>query len=62
MEAGYDKQRMGSILGVGMGGIPEIERSGKTYLEKGPRRISPFFIPAIIPNMASGLASIRWGT
>lgn len=60
LEAGYDKYRMGSILGVGMGGIPEIERSGQVYLEKGPRRISPFFIPAIIPNMASGLVSIRW--
>lgn len=61
LEAGYDKHRIGSILGVGMGGIPEIERSGQVYLEKGPRRISPFFIPAIIPNMASGLTSIRWG-
>lgn len=61
LDAGYDMSRIGAILGVGMGGIPEIERSGKIYLEKGPRRISPFFIPAIIPNMASGLISIRYG-
>lgn len=57
----YDTERVGCILGVGMGGFPEIENSHSTYLEKGTRRVSPFFIPAIIPNMASGLASIVFG-
>ncbi|MGB0453171.1 MAG: beta-ketoacyl-ACP synthase II [Bacteriovoracaceae bacterium] len=61
LDSGIDPYKFGSILGVGMGGIPEVERSGQVYLNKGPRRISPFFIPAIIPNMPPGLMSIRWG-
>ncbi|WP_372652904.1 beta-ketoacyl-ACP synthase II [Halobacteriovorax sp.] len=55
----YNPEKIGSILGVGMGGFPEIERSYETFMEKGPRRISPFFIPGIIPNMATGLLSIK---
>jgi 3-oxoacyl-[acyl-carrier-protein] synthase II len=55
----YEAFDMGCILGVGMGGFPEIERTHKTFLEKGARRVSPFFIPGIIPNMSSGLLSIR---
>lgn len=57
----YKDENMGAILGVGMGGFPEIEKSHNSFLEKGPRRVSPFFIPSIIPNMASGLASIKLG-
>ncbi len=56
----YDMDRMGCILGVGIGGFPEIENTAKTLFEKGPRRVSPFFIPAIIPNMPSGLVTIRY--
>lgn len=56
----YDPSKVGCILGVGMGGFPFIETSYKTYLEKGPRRISPFYIPSLIPNMASGLVSINY--
>ncbi len=55
----YDPTRMGCILGVGIGGLPEIERSMMTMVEKGPKRISPFFIPSIIPNMTTGLISIN---
>jgi 3-oxoacyl-[acyl-carrier-protein] synthase II len=55
----YAPEKVGCILGVGMGGFPEIEAAHRTFLEKGARRISPFFIPAIIPNMASGLVSIN---
>lgn len=55
----YESFEMGCILGVGMGGFPEIERTHSTFLEKGARRVSPFFIPGIIPNMSSGLLSIR---
>lgn len=55
----YDPTRIGSIMGVGMGGFPEIVKSHNTLLEKGPRRISPFFIPAVIPNMVTGLLSIQ---
>ncbi len=56
----YEMHRMGCILGVGIGGFPEIEKTAKTMFEKGPRRVSPFFIPAIIPNMPSGLVTIRY--
>lgn len=57
----YEAHRMGCILGVGIGGFPEIERTAHTLFEKGPKRVSPFFIPAVIPNMSSGLISIRFG-
>ncbi len=57
----YEAERIGSILGVGMGGFPEILNTHNTYLEKGPRRVSPFFIPAVIPNMAPGLLTIKLG-
>lgn len=57
----YEAHRMGCILGVGIGGMIEIEKTSKVLHEKGPRRVSPFFIPAIIPNMSSGLVSIRFG-
>ena len=58
-ERPYPADRIGSILGVGMGGFPQILRSHKTYLDRGPRRVSPFFIPAVIPNMTSGLLGIK---
>ncbi len=56
----YSPFKQGCILGVGMGGFPLIESTHKDFLEKGARRVSPFFIPSVIPNMASGLVSIRW--
>lgn len=52
---------VGAYIGVGIGGLPYIESQHKTFLEKGPRRLSPFFIPSVITNMASGLVSIRHG-
>jgi len=58
--APYEMHRMGCILGVGIGGFPEIEETARTMFDKGPRRVSPFFIPAIIPNMPSGLVTIRY--
>jgi len=58
---GHNPEKAGCILGVGMGGLPEIERTHTTFMNKGPRRISPFFIPSIIPNMSSGLISIHHG-
>jgi 3-oxoacyl-[acyl-carrier-protein] synthase II len=54
-------ERVGVIVGAGMGGLPAIERYHRVYLEKGPRRITPFFIPMIIINLASGQISIRFG-
>lgn len=51
-------ERMGINIGVGMGGLPEIEAVHNEYLAKGYRRITPFFIPQVIANMASGQLSI----
>ncbi len=55
------KARSGAIIGVGIGGLPDIEKQSKIYLERGPSRISPFFIPAVISNMASGHITIKHG-
>jgi 3-oxoacyl-[acyl-carrier-protein] synthase II len=54
-------ERVGICIGSGIGGLPLIEETHKTLLEKGPRRISPFFIPGLIANMPSGLISILLG-
>ncbi|MCX8084866.1 MAG: beta-ketoacyl-ACP synthase II [Calditerrivibrio sp.] len=56
-----ESERAGVIIGSGIGGFSTIEETHKTYMEKGPRRISPFFIPSSIINMASGAVSIRYG-
>ncbi len=56
-----DAERTGVFIGSGIGGFEVIEREYRTLLEKGPSRISPFFIPATIINLASGIVSIRSG-
>lgn len=53
--------KIGCITGSGIGGLSTIELYHKVLLEKGPRRISPFFIPGIIANMASGRIAIEFG-
>jgi 3-oxoacyl-[acyl-carrier-protein] synthase II len=52
-------ERIGCLIGSGIGGLPLIEATHKEYVERGPRRISPFFVPAAIINMISGHLSIR---
>ena len=54
-------EMVGVYIGSGIGGFEVIEREHQTLLEHGPRRISPFFIPATIVNLASGYVSIRSG-
>lgn len=54
-------ERIGCMVGSGIGGLPLIESTFSEYSERGPRRISPFFIPATIINMVSGQLSIRLG-
>jgi 3-oxoacyl-[acyl-carrier-protein] synthase II len=54
-------ERVGVFIGSGIGGFATIEREHRALLEGGPRRISPFFIPASIVNLASGWVSIRTG-
>jgi len=56
-----NSERVGVHLGAGIGCLPTIEEQHKRLLEKGPRRISPFFIPKLIINMASGYVSILLG-
>ncbi len=53
--------RVGVVIGAGIGGLPIIEATHKVLLERGPRRVSPFFIPALIVNLAAGQVSIRFG-
>ena len=59
--AGTDPERFGVIFGSGIGGIATFEEQHKRLLAKGPRRVSPFFIPMFIPDISAGLISIRWG-
>ena len=53
--------RVGVLIGVGLGGLPAIEKYHNIYLDKGVRKITPFFIPLVIPNLASGQVSINLG-
>ena len=52
---------VGVLVGAGLGGLPSIEKYYDIYLKEGVRRISPFFIPMLIANLASGQISIRFG-
>ena len=58
---GQEPERVGVITGCGMGGLPTIEQYHSVLLQRGPRRITPFFIPRVIPNMVSGHISMRLG-
>jgi 3-oxoacyl-[acyl-carrier-protein] synthase II len=60
-EDSVEPTRVGMLLGTGMGAIETIESGMETLLDRGPRRIGPFFMPMMLGNMASGLASIRIG-
>jgi 3-oxoacyl-[acyl-carrier-protein] synthase II len=66
-DAGYfpeteeQKTRFGTIIGSGIGGLKKIEGTLRVLDEKGPRRISPFFIPASLINLISGQVSIKYG-
>ena len=54
-------KRVGTIIGSGIGGLPGIERGYQSFLDGGPRRISPFFVPSNIINMVAGNLSIKYG-
>ena len=56
-----DRNRMGTVIGTGIGGVETIEAQHKNLLEKGNRRVSPFFIPMMIGNMAAGQVAIEFG-
>jgi 3-oxoacyl-[acyl-carrier-protein] synthase II len=54
-------ERFGVIIGSGIGGMVTMEDQARVLIEKGPKRVSPFFVPMFIPDMASGMVSIRYG-
>lgn len=54
-------ERVGVIVGTGLGGLPTIEKYHQVLMERGPGRISPFFIPMLIANLASGQIAIHFG-
>ncbi len=60
-ESSYDRRRIGCVLGIGIGGLATLEKYHQAYLEGGPRKISPFLIPAMISNLGPGNVAIRFG-
>ena len=59
--ASIDPYRAGVIIGSGIGGIETLEDNCRTLFEKGAKRVSPFFVPMMIANMASGQVAIKYG-
>ena len=59
--AAADRDRIGVLIASGIGGIATFEDQARVMVERGPRRISPFFIPMFIPDIAAGHVSIRYG-
>jgi 3-oxoacyl-[acyl-carrier-protein] synthase II len=59
-EGGYDPENTGVIIGSGIGGLKVFESQHDVYRERGPGKISAFFIPMFIPDMAAGVVSIRF--
>ena len=58
---GVDFDRVGVVIGSGIGGIATFEDQARTMVERGPRLISPFFVPMFIPDIAAGQVSMRYG-
>jgi len=56
-----DPVRTGVLIGSGIGGMATFEEQCSIFLTKGPNRVSPFFVPMFIPDMAAGLVAMRWG-
>jgi len=61
VRARIPSERFGVIFGSGIGGMYTFEDQTRVLVTKGPKRVSPFFVPMFIPDMASGMVSIRWG-
>src|SRR5690348_8962756 len=56
-----DRKRVGAIVGTGTGGLQTFEENCRALVEKGPSRVSPFFVPMYMPNAAAALISMRYG-
>ena len=61
VEGTFEPERTGVYIGTGIGGIDTFMKEHKKLLEKGPKRVSPYFIPMMIANMASGMIAMRFG-
>jgi 3-oxoacyl-[acyl-carrier-protein] synthase II len=62
LEGGFpDPERVGVVIGSGIGGMQTYEDNCRAFVTKGPDRVSPFFVPMFIPDIAPGLVSIRYG-
>ncbi|MDO4176043.1 MAG: beta-ketoacyl-ACP synthase II [Bacillota bacterium] len=61
IEGHFEAERAGVYFGSGIGGIETFENTFEKFLDKGPRFVSPYFIPMMIPNMAAGTIAIRYG-
>jgi len=61
MDSNLNPERVGVILGTGVGGIQTLEEQHGNLMERGPRRVSPFFVPKMIANIAAGQISIKFG-
>ena len=59
--AGFERDDFGCLFGVGIGGLTDIEATKELLMARGPRRVSPFFIPKIMMNAVAGQASMRFG-
>jgi 3-oxoacyl-[acyl-carrier-protein] synthase II len=59
--ASLDRDRVGVLIGSGIGGISTFEDQARVMVERGPKRISPFFVPMFIPDIAAGHVSMRYG-
>ncbi|MDQ3780975.1 MAG: beta-ketoacyl-ACP synthase II [Chloroflexota bacterium] len=59
---GDNADRMGALIGTGMGGMETLEQGATALISQGPTRLSPFFVPMFLPNMASGAVAIALGT
>lgn len=57
----HNRDRIGVIFGTGIGGLGSLVSEGEKYLKKGPRRVSPFLIPMMLPDIAPGQIAIRFG-
>ena len=60
LKSNFDKNKVGVITGVGIGGMLTLEEQHTNLMEKGPRRVSPFFIPKMIGNIAAGSIAIKY--
>ncbi|MGH7506109.1 MAG: beta-ketoacyl-ACP synthase II [Longimicrobiales bacterium] len=58
--AAFDRDRAGVLIGSGIGGIATFEEQARLMVERGPKRISPFFVPMFIPDIAPGLVSMKY--